>query len=112
MSVPRNSVSKPVLSALIKHPYTEIPVADLAKETGFTLTQVSNAVIHLRDKGIRIEIPMRGVYRYVPGAAPTGKPVAEPPKPSKLLFEEIGRTKSGEIVVEGEDGALYKLCEL
>ena len=109
----RTSVSAPVLSALIKRPCVEIPVADLAELLGFTLTQVSNAVIHLRDKGIRIEIPMRGVYRYVPGAAPTVKTATALVVPkSKLLFEELGRTKSGDVIVEGEDGSLYKLVEL
>lgn len=108
-----SSVSKPILSYLITKPYIEIPVADLAKETGFTLTQVSNAVVHLRESGIRIEIPMRGVYRYIPGAPPAAKKEDKAkPEKSKQLFEELGRTKSGEIIVEGEDGALYKLCEI
>jgi biotin operon repressor len=107
------SVSTPVLAILRKNPYVEMPTAELVEKSGFTPKQVSNAIHKLRSSGVRIESPMYGIYRYVPGDMHSVKPVTvEQPKPSKLLFEELGRTKSGEIIVEGEDGALYKLCEL
>jgi hypothetical protein len=86
-----------------------MPLGELAAKTKFDTRQVSNAMMTLRKSGIHIDKPLEGVYRYVPSGVPMK---TQEVKPSKLLFEEIGRTKAGDIIVKGEDSALYKLVEL
>lgn len=107
----RNSTAAPTLVVLRRSPYVEMPLNEISKKTGLEPKQVANAIAGLRASGIRIESPIKGVYRYVPSDVNTTKK-EEAHRPSKQLFEELGRTKSGEIIVEGEDGALYKLCEI
>lgn len=85
---------------------------DIVTETGFTADQVQAAVWHLvKHNGEAINIVTRGQsWRY------TGADTATEPEPADSLvgtvFECIGTSKNGAILVRGEDGNLYVLREL
>lgn len=79
-----------------------VTLAELVAETGLTADQVQGAVVNLRNReGIPIEIVHRGqIWKYDPTVL-TGK----------RMFEEIGPAKVG-VIVQDEDGKLYRLEEL
>lgn len=90
----------------------------LAKVTGLTEGQVRDAMRRLADtEGVGVTVIQRGnIWKYDPEAVTTAKVVEElaATAPSAdTLYEEVGRTKDGRIIVKGDvTGNLYKLEEL
>jgi len=110
-----------LLNYLTAHPFVEHTASALAQELGLTPTQVSNAIGHLA-MNLNIQRPMNGVYRYIPGprpqdqfTAPTSAQPAPPPaptpppaKPTPTIFEKLGTAANGDVILEAEDGTLWR----
>lgn len=96
-----------VLDYLRQHSNTDIPQIEIKRELDLGESTVSNAVVHLRAKGINIVRPGRGIYRLVTG--PT--PAPEPEMPTQKLYEYVGQS-GGVTIVKGEDDELYVVVSL
>lgn len=96
-----------------QHPNETLSVTRIAKETGEPHKRIQSWVTSVRNRnmdlgGGRMEIVMRGrIYRYVTG----GDAVGSGPG-GKRMFQEVGTTKEGDVILECEDGTLYKAAEL
>lgn len=96
-----------VLEWLHRNANIQVHVKDIAKDTGLSIEQVQGALGNLRrENGLNIETILRGqlvIFHSVP----------EKPEPiGKRVFEEIGVTKDGRIVIQDVDGKLYETREL
>lgn len=96
-----------VLDYLRQHSNTDIPQIEIKRELGLGESTVSNAVVHLRAKGINIVRPGRGIYRLVTGPTPT----PEPEIPTQKLYEYVGNSEAM-VIVRGEDSELYVVLPL
>lgn len=129
-----------VADYLVRNAGRTVPVGELQKETGFTTQQIASAVQNWRDKpGVRdrlvIDIPGRA-WRWTDtppaprdtthrnGAANTEHPrpptVTVPDKPppaptgpaAPLMFEHIGQSVTGTLILRDDNGKLYTATEL
>lgn len=101
------NTSQRVLGYLQDHANIDVPATSIKRELGLEESTVSNAVVHLRSKGINITRPLRGVYRYNTG--PTPEPERE--IPTQKLYEYVGQS-GGVTIVKGEDDELYVVVSL
>jgi biotin operon repressor len=97
-----------VLAYFRENANVDIPNLEIKNTLGLAESTVSNAIVHLRSKGIRIDRVARGIYRYSPSAADV-KP--EPELPTQKLYEFIGNS-GGVTIVKGEDDELYVVTPL
>lgn len=102
-----HNTSGRVLDYLRQHSNTDIPQIEIKRELDLAASTVSNAVVHLRSKGINITRPARGIYRLNTGPAP------EPEReiPTQKLYEYVGQS-GGVTIVKGEDDELYVVVSL
>ncbi|QNJ57718.1 hypothetical protein SEA_KEANU_113 [Streptomyces phage Keanu] len=104
MGAPRTTPK--VLAALNNHRGLDVPVGTLVAETGLTEAQVQTSVRNLinREKLPITVVVKAQVWRYE--AANQVKPKEE----GDTLFELIGKTKSGVLIVRGnQSDILYTL---
>lgn len=118
------TTSPKVHAYLSKNRNLDVNIKDIMEGTGLTEMQVRNACQLLKTRpGIDLQVIIAGhVYRLVsnPNSVEDDemvKPAAfiEPIKtsePSKRVFEELGTTKDGRIVIQDADGKLYEAKEL
>lgn len=94
---------------------TDVLVRDISTETGLTKEQILGALQGLRTRR-RLDIvtifPGHS-YRYT-GALRTNDAElpATPQEQAKRLFEEIGTSRDGTVIIQDGDGALYRASEL
>lgn len=70
---------------------------DIAKDLGVDTRAIASAVAGLKRQGVDVgQGPTKGSYVYR-GAGKT----------ATTLFERIGETKDGRLVLQGEDGDIY-----
>lgn len=86
-------------------------LADLVEALGIDENQARIGVNNLRHKDdfykTHIETVVRGnAWRFCPNNAPKKK------ADNRQVFEEIGKTKDGSLILESEEGTLYKATEL
>lgn len=92
----------------------EVFIEDLVKDSSFNEDQIRAAINNLNsessgDGTFKINVVIRGrVYRYAGTKVTEEKPAVI----SKRMFEEVGVTKKGTIVVQDESGNLYEATEL
>lgn len=97
-----------VMKYLTDRPGSLVYVEDIAAALDIEPKSARQAINNARNGhrevfGQFVEIVGRGgPWRYMPGSSNSGR----------TIFEQIGVTKSGAIVVESEDGALYLATEL
>lgn len=91
-----------------KHVGEIVNVTDIAKTIEVTEKQIKGAVNTLLGHGHNIESVSRGTAYIYRGMKQEIKPAAV----SRRLFEEIGVSKSGAIVIQDADGNLYKAEEI
>lgn len=119
-----SGVTAAVVRFFLDNPNIEVSVQAIAKETGFTVEQVRAAINNLNsgsagDGTFRIDVVVRGsIYRHKNSAAEVAAPkeiVAEfisdtikYNKPETKLFEYLGKTKEGELILRAEDETLYR----
>lgn len=102
------NTSQRVLGYLQDHANIDVPATSIKRELGLEdSTVVSNAVVHLRSKGINIIRPMRGIYRYVSGP----REEETPEIPTQKLYEYVGNSETM-VIVRGEDNELYVVLPL
>lgn len=109
--VVNRGVSASVREYFTTHPGVEVPLSELKSAIG---KQVSNSVIHnaisyLRVRGdFPIETLAHGrIWRHRPAAT---APAAA--KNDKRVFEELAITKTGDIIIQDEEGKVYRAVEL
>lgn len=81
--------------------------ADVAQVLGISVTQVQQAVSYLSKKPeVNIVTLTPGAYRFK-STPKEVVAVSSNGKSSSTLFEKIGASKTGKIVLQDEDGELY-----
>lgn len=103
-----------VMEYLTKSPNVEVSVGDIAKDLNATEAQVKTAIYYIRHNPewpvVRIVVPGR-VFMYVPNADKrAGLTLNAGPAPQsngRRVFQEVGKTRDGDFVIECEDGMLY-----
>lgn len=113
----RYSVAAPVLKFITDKPGQVIYLEDVMAATKFTRKQVQMAIYNAQTgKGGRnvhklahqIEtIVQAQAWRYMPN-----KEKEEEAKPEKMIYQEVGTTKSGKIIAEDLNGGLFLVTEL
>ena len=104
MGAPRTTDK--IIDFLSEHQNITVTLSEIMKVTSLTKDQVQNGVNNLRTRhGFNIETLVAGnAWKYMPtGPAPTG--------PQRTMFELVGQAKAG-LVIQDEDGKLYKAEEL
>lgn len=113
----RLAIRPAVMAYLVKHTGKPVQVNDLVSATGFSLTQIQAAMRNL----IRDDAPVRVIHRariWVYDPEPKTEPKTEPetePETEDVtdeIFEGIGRTRSGAIIVRDGKGILYVAREM
>ena len=82
----------------------ETTIPDIMARTGLRRDQVFNAVNTLKRQGRPVETHVAGHSFILRREAPLTK--------EKRVFEEIGTAKNGDIVIQDEDGNLYKATRI
>lgn len=123
MGAPRTTPQ--VLEYLMNHPGLVVYRRQIVEATGLDESQVRNAILNLRNRtGENIEVVMHGaswIWRPRPGvdygmgptpaATEPTAPVSAAPA-QRRVFEQIGTTRSGDLVIQCEQGNLYRAIEL
>lgn len=103
------SVQPRVLHYLEQHVGENVYHQDVSKQLDLTESQVKEAIYHLRKKDNlsgSIEVVVAGsIWRYDPSKR-------ESKKSGKRIFEELGVTHQGEIILQDEEGNLFRASEL
>lgn len=100
----RVGIQAQLLAWFQEHPNQGVSRDTLATELDDDPERIAHAVYALRAKGEPIDVLVRAMrWRYVQADAPT---------PGRRLFEELAITKNGDVLVECEDGKVYRLVEL
>lgn len=104
-----------ILEVFMENPNVEVTVEQIRKRTAppqgqgvpYTVAQVQTAIANLRNRNqVPIESVVAGrVYRYTPGKKPTSDG-------SKRLFETLAVLKNGALLLEDENGAIFRAVEL
>lgn len=111
----RGAVRAAVLTFFEKNPGMAIYVEDLVKDTGYTRTQIQASIYNLIKSGLYdLTSEAHGqIWRYR-GLKRESPRYSEENKRSngRRLFEEVGSTKKGTIVIQDEKGNLFEANEL
>lgn len=106
-TAPNRGIRAKLVEYFIKNQGVPVFLKDIREFTGATSdVAVQNAISNLRGEGdweSKIMIQAAGrvwVYRDIP--MPTGK----------RLFEELAVTKTGDIIIQDNDGKVYRAVEL
>lgn len=100
-----------VLEFLAKNRGVDVNIWELTEATGLASEQVQTCLSQLRNRnGLPITIVAKGrIYRYEAENATVAVP--EAPR-EKRIYQEIGNTSAGVVIVEDEDGTLWRVTEL
>jgi hypothetical protein len=93
-----------VLHYIEHNPNMRLYINDIAAAIGLEYQQVNTVVSAAIRSGELpgLERPMQGVICYSPQGAKVGR----------MLFEEIGRSKTGKILIQDEAGNIYVAEEI
>lgn len=102
------STSPEVLKYIQEQQGEYVYVDTVCKDLGLERAQVQGAISNLRNRHNQpIEVVQKGtIWRWKPNAE------NEKSKNYKRVFEEVGATRTGAVVIQDEDGNLYKAVEL
>jgi biotin operon repressor len=108
---PRIRRTKPVTEYLLAHKNEHVSVGEMARATGLTHKQILDTMSYLKIRnGLPIEVIASGsVYVYRESSQ---QPPTAPNGHGKRIFEEVGTTRDGRVIVQDEEGALYAATEL
>lgn len=97
-----------VMSYFEKRPGQTVYLKDMAAELKLKEDSVQSSIGHMvRQDILPLEIVVRGqAWRYKPGEAKAAKAAARP------LYELLGTAKDGALILEAEDGGLWRATEL
>lgn len=124
----RVRVQPAILKYLAQYPGEEIWIDDLVNSTPFDEKQIQSAIMRLVANGYDIRVVMRGKSWSYHGLQRGQKPGTTAPKTQALsvvptpvsnlpeiqkaprtMYEEIGLTSDGTILVQSETGVIYRL---
>lgn len=115
-------VAPKVYEVLAKNIGLPVSVDDIVKETGLDRERVINGFTTLRARGFQVEGVIKGSLYRLTALAPVPKeakrevyevPEPEPVRtPIKRMFEEIGVTRDGVVIIQDDEGTLFKAEEL
>lgn len=90
-----------ILEYMEQHTGQPVYTDTIVKELGLPARTIQNTIGQLRDaKGFAIETISAGrAYRYRGTTAAAN---------GKRVFEEIGTTKEGHVIIQADDGTLYR----
>lgn len=102
------AVTPTVLRYLHAHIGETVFLKDIAVATKFTERQVQNSILHMVNNGVEwVEVVSRGqAWRYhgpMPEVAPEPAQKKEP-----RLFDEVGVTRDGTLIIADLDNNLYR----
>lgn len=110
----RTPIRAAIMQYFEQRPGVNVYLKDLMVDLGEKdAKRVQTGITNLsRETGFPIEIVQRGqIYRYSPFAI--GGKEAKDARRSGRIFEEIGQSKKdGSLILESEDGTLYRATEL
>lgn len=109
----RISFRPAILKYLEGRPGVRVYVDDIARSIGCTRDQAQSAMSNLRNDvpSLPIEVVLPGnVWRFGPPSVV--RDGLRPELPTKRIFEELAVTKSGEILIQDEAGAIYRASEM
>lgn len=106
----RASFRPAILRYFEQHERQNVYLEDLAEAIGATKEQAQGAMTNLRanmpDMAKQIKVIVTGnVWTYDRDRTPAAKP-------TKRMFEELATAKDGTIVIQDQDGGLYRASEL
>jgi hypothetical protein len=115
MGEKRQAIAADVYEYMRAHPGEALYLSAIAKDLDRNAGSVSTTLgrfAAMQDTPIeRVkgpDGPVRGLYMWRVG----GKATAEMPKPTRAIYEYIGTVRDGSVIVQAEDGSLYRLTEL
>lgn len=111
---PKRRLIRPdVLRFLVRRTGEICFLKDIVTETGFTERQVQSCIAHLIEEGVPITVETRArAWRYMPEPMLEAKREPEHKPEDDDVFERVGVTRSGKIIVRGDSSTLYVLHEL
>lgn len=115
-----------ILKVLTDRPGMVVYVDEIVEQTGFTKKQIQAVIGSLLKSNVQgLSIAVHGnawTYSPVNGnvwvdnpTAPVGPPVKTTPRKKKVeprIFEEVGHTKSGELMIRDQNMTLYFAKEM
>jgi hypothetical protein len=103
------TVTPKVMEYLNNNPGAMVTPQRIAQATGCDGGSVGHALRRLAQDGY-VDILARGVYqRSTTGTPRLRAPVTPAPQPTvPEVFELVAQTKSGALLIKGDDGVLYK----
>lgn len=109
MGAPRTTDK--ILDYLVSRPGQVVYRGQISEATGLDAEQVKHAVSDLRTRiGENITTVTRGAsWIWRPRQAET--PVSAAPA-ARQMFEQIGTTKGGDLIIQSDAGTLYRATEL
>lgn len=112
------SIRQGIIAYFDRHVGQIVNIEDIVAELGLELRQAQGNIANIRnsDNGpldwkASIQVVTHGrqyLYRPVPKTTPATSPV----KPTKRCFEEIGSVKDGSLLIQADDGTIWKAVEL
>lgn len=101
------ATSPKVLDYLYRNANVHVHAMDIVRDTGLTLLQVQGAIGNLRrTKGMDIETIIAGQVFVLHTKNEAAK------VNGKRVFEELGTTKDGRLIIQDADGNLFEAKEM
>lgn len=100
-----------IIAFLSEHPNINVTLNEIMQVTSLTKAQVQSGMANLRTRhGLNIETRLAGqLWTYHPNAP---APTEEETKPvTPQVFELVGQARAG-LIIQDEDGKLYRAEEL
>lgn len=114
-----NSIRAALLTYLDRHVGQIVSLGDIVAATGLTPSQVQSNLSNIRNARTDTGFDMAASLSVVTaGQQWIWRPVPSIPKPAnatppgKRMFEEVGTTRDGAIILQCEQGKIFKAVEL
>jgi hypothetical protein len=86
----------------------EVTLTEMGREFTYPIETIQKTMGYIVSTGkVRLQVLVAGHRWAVQGAG-----AREVSRKSPEIFEEIGRTRNGDILIEGEDGTVYRAVVL
>lgn len=109
----RHSVTPTVMKVLTDRPGQVVYLNELIEKMPPTTptASIQEAIARKMREGMAIEAIVRGqAWTYHPGRKPERRTTTV--RPGKRMFEEVGEAKAGFVILECEDGTIWRAEQL
>jgi biotin operon repressor len=103
----RNGVTEKVVEYLNGRSGQLVTVSEIEQALSLRRAQVFSAFQTMKEQGLHVERPGQSTVRLHPGRKP-----AAAKETCRRMFEEIGVSRDGRVVIQDEAGTLYAAVEL